>query len=73
MQDFALLIDLFEVEITPVEEDLGVRLGHTLPLHAHVVSERRTHGADGFVEGENARRPLGREPLEDGQVAPIVA
>ena len=41
-EDLALLVDLFEVEIAPVEEDLGVRFRDALALDAHVVAERAT-------------------------------
>jgi hypothetical protein len=66
-EDLTLLVDLLEVEIPPVEEDLGMGLRDPLPLDGDVISEGRTHGAHGLVQGKNVGGALGREPLQDRQ------
>ena len=69
-EDVALFVDLLEVEVAPVEQDLGVGLRHLLPLDAHVVTERGADGAHGLEQREHVGRPLGRKPLEDGHAWP---
>ena len=65
-EDLAVLVDLFEVEVAPVEQHLRVRLrqGPAGLRERHVVPEGSADGGNRFVERECARRALGREPLE---------
>ena len=65
-EDLGLLVDLFEVEVAPVEEDLRVRLGEPVAGEGDVVAERAADRRHRLVEHERPRRTLGRKPLEDG-------
>ncbi len=64
-EDVGLLVDLLEVEVTAVEEHLGVGVGQALPRHGHVVAERPPHRCHRLVKHERPGRTLGRKPLED--------
>ena len=65
-EDFAILVDLLEVEVAPVEQDLRVRLGELRARHSDVVPERAPYGRDRLVEQKRAGGALGGEPFEGG-------
>ena len=62
-EDLGLLVDLFEVEVPPIEEHLGVRLGEAFTRERDVVAQGPAHRCHRLVKHERPRRTLRREPL----------